>query len=202
MATAVKTAPDVEYLPSDRLHRLTVDQYHRMIQAGVLVEGAPVELLEGLLITKMTKNPPHDTALDLTQNAIADLLPAGWRVRVQSAITTGDSEPEPDVSVVLGPARRYVKAHPRPKEIALVVEVADASLFEDRGRKARLYARARIPVYWIVNLQESEVEVYTNPKGARSRAYCQRDDYGIDESVPLIIEGGEVGQIPVRELLP
>jgi Uma2 family endonuclease len=202
MATAAKTAPSIEYIPSDRLYRLTVDQYRRMAEVGVLAEGEPVELLEGLLIRKMMKNPPHDTSLTLTQYAVADLLPAGWMVRVQCAVTTGDSEPEPDVAVVLGPARRYAKTHPRPKDIALVVEVADASLFEDRGRKARLYARARLPVYWIVNLQESKVEVYTDPKGGRSPAYHQRRDYGTDESVPLVIEGEEIGQIPVKEMLP
>ncbi|HXG09570.1 MAG TPA: Uma2 family endonuclease [Gemmataceae bacterium] len=202
MATAVKTVPGVEYIPSDRLYRLTVEQYHHMIEAGVLVEGAPVELLEGLLLTKMTKNPSHDVALDLTREALEELLPSGWRVRVQSAITTADSEPEPDLAVVVGPARRYLKAHPRPKEIALLVEVADASLFEDRGRKARIYARARIPVYWIVNVKESKVEVYTDPKGGKSPAYSQQHDYGIGESVPLIIEGEEIGRIPVKELLP
>src|SRR5262245_50936971 len=129
MATAAKTAPSIEYIPSDRLYRLTVDQYHRMAEAGVLAEGAPVELLEGLLITKMTKGPPHDVLIHLTRDAIADLLPRDWSLRVQSAITTADSEPEPDLAVVPGPARRYLKAHPRPKEIALVVEVADASLY-------------------------------------------------------------------------
>lgn len=202
MATALKTAPGVEYILTDRPYRLTVEQYHRMIEAGVLVEGDPVELLEGLLITKMTKNPPHDTSLSLTHYAIADLLPSGWVIRIQSAVTTGDSEPEPDIAVVLGPRRRYAKAHPRPKHVALLVEVADASLSEDRGRKARLYARARIPIYWIVNVREFKVEVYTDPKGGRSPGYSRRRDYGIDDSVTLIIEGKEVGRIAVKELLP
>jgi Uma2 family endonuclease len=202
MSIAVKVQTGAEYIAEERLFRLTVEQYRRMSEVGILNEDDRVELLEGLLIAKMTKSPPHDVAIDLTRDAIAELLPAGWRIRIQSAINTPDSEPEPDIAVVLGPARRYVKAHPRPKDVALLVEVADASLAEDRGRKARLYARARIPVYWLVNLQESTVEVYTDPKGGRSPAYGRRRDYGIDESVPLTIGEEEVGEIAVEEILP
>jgi Uma2 family endonuclease len=151
----------------------------------------------------MSHNPPHDVAVDLAQNAIADQLPEGWRVRVQSVITIDGSEPEPDIAVVRGPARRYAKAHPRSKDVAFLVEVADTTLTEDRDFKGPLYARARIPVYWIVNLREAKVEVYTQPKGRKAAAtYHYRQDYETDQSVPLVIEGREVAQIPVRDLLP
>src|SRR5262249_27668440 len=133
---------------------------------------------------------------------IAARLPAGWRVRVQSAITTTDSEPEPDVAVVRGPARRYVRSHPRSKDIAVIVEVADTTLLEDRKDKGRVYARARIPIYWIVNLPGAKVEVYTQPMAGKVPGYRHHQDYGIDETVPLVIEGREVGRIPVRDLLP
>src|SRR5215831_9881533 len=99
-------------LPSDRVHRFTVEQYHRMIESGVLREHDRVILLDGLIVTKMTHNPPHDVAVDLTQGEVSARLPRDWRVRVQSAVTLAGSEPEPDVAVVRGPARRYRKAHP------------------------------------------------------------------------------------------
>jgi len=173
-----------------------------MIEAGVLTENDRVELLEGTIVPKMPHNPPHDTAVDLAQTTIAALLPAGWRVRVQSAITLADSEPEPDVAVVRGPARRYARSHPRPRDIALIIEVADTTLSEDRTVKGHLYARARIPVYWIVNLQDSHIEVYTQPKAGKSPAYRQRRNFGRKELVSVFIEGRLVGTIPVRELLP
>jgi Uma2 family endonuclease len=183
-------------------YHFTVEQYHRMIEAGVLTENDRVELLEGRIVPKMTHNPPHDAAVDLTQWALVPVLPAGWRVRVQSAITTADSEPEPDLAVVRGAARRYARSHPRPRDIALLVEVADTTLLEDRNDKCRLYARSRIPVYWIVNLVDSRLEVYTRPRAGNAPAYRERTDFGVEEAVPLVIAGQEVARIPVRELLP
>jgi Uma2 family endonuclease len=183
-------------------HRFSVEQYHSMIQTGVLAVDGRVELLEGVIVDKMPHNPPHDACVDLTQNAVANALPKGWRVRVQSAITTEDSEPEPDVAAVRGPARRYTNSHPKPQDIGLVVEVAESSLQEDRETKGRLYARCRIPVYWIVNLRDSQVEVYTQPRAGRKPAYRQRRDYVRHESVPVIIEGRQVGQVAVSDLLP
>jgi Uma2 family endonuclease len=175
-----------------------------MIAAGVLTENDRVELIDGQIVAKMTHNPPHDTSVDLTQSEVSAVLPEDWRVRVQSAITLpgADSEPEPDVAVVRGPARRYRRSHPRAKDIALLIEVADATLRYDRTTKHRLYAGARIPVYWIVNLIDSYVEVYTLPRGGRSPGYRNRQDYSLSEAVPVVIEGREIARIAVQELLP
>src|SRR5947208_2789285 len=122
--------------------RFSVEEFHRMIQAGVLDEDEPIELLDGLIVPKMVKNPRHDATVDAAREVIECRLPPGWRVRVQSAITTADSEPEPDLAVVLGPAARYRNNHPGPRDIALVIEVADSSLARDRDIKAALCARA------------------------------------------------------------
>ncbi len=183
-------------------YRFSVEQYHRMIETGVLCEENRVELLNGWIVEKMTHNPPHDTSVDLAHAEIARLLPKGWRVRVQSAITLSESEPEPDLAVVRGPARRYAKSHPGPKDIGLLVEVAETTLLEDREVKAPIYARARVPVYWIINLPERQVEVYAQPQGGRTPEYRRRQDYGINESVPLLVGGRELGRIPVGDLLP
>jgi Uma2 family endonuclease len=190
-------------VPTDFIWRLSVKQYHAMIRAGILTEDDPVELLEGWLIPKMPKNPAHRVATHLIRQALERLVPTGWYVDTQEPITTSDSEPEPDVMVVRGETRHYLDRHPGPPDVALVVEVAEATLQRDRLFKKQLYARARIPIYWIVNLADNQVEVYGEPSGpAEQPDYRQRREYGLSEAVPMMIAGIEVGRIPVRELLP
>jgi Uma2 family endonuclease len=179
-----------------------VKQYERMTELGLLTSSDRVELLEGIIVDKMTQNPPHNAAIDLLREQLEPLLSADYRIREQKAIRLGESEPEPDLVVVRGPAKRYAGRHPGPQDIALVIEVADTSLADDRERKGRIYARVRLPVYWIVNLRDAIVEVYTDPKGGRARGYATRRDYGRDESAPVIVAGKKVGAVPVRELLP
>ncbi len=182
--------------------RFTVDEYRRMGETGVLTEDDRVELLEGLVVTKMIHNPPHDSSVHLTDDALRQRLPAGWHTRIQSSVTTDDSEPEPDVAVVRGSARDYSARHPGPHDIGLVIEVADASLRSDRNKR-RLYARARIICYWIVNLVDLQVEVYSDPSGPHeSPRYREEAIYRADQSLPLVLDGKEIGQIPVRDLLP
>jgi len=200
--TKISAPGGLEDCPPLPIHRFTVSKYHRMIESGVLGENDPVELLEGWIVPKMPHNPAHDTTMSFVNNALDVVLPVDWMLRIQCAVTTADSEPEPDVAVVRGPAQRYLRAHPRPRDIGLVVKVAESSLLIDRNVKAHLYARARLPVYWIVNLLESKVEVYTQPKGGRSPAYLQRRDYGKQESIPVILDGRKVGQVAARDLLP
>ena len=189
-------------LPAFPLRRFSVDEYHRMIWAGIFTEDDPIELLEGWIVQKLPHNPTHDAVIDLAREVIQGRLPAGWRVRVQSAITTGDSEPEPDLAVVPGPASRYLDHHPGPQEIAALIEVSDSTLAGDRQDKGRLYARAAIGCYWIINLVDRRVEVYTDPSGpAADPGYRSRRDFGLADAVPLVIAGRDVGPILVRELL-
>ena len=190
-------------MPPEPVCRLSVSQYHDMIAAGILASDDPVELLEGWLVPKMVKNPPHSTATHLTTKALEQILPSGWHVRSQEPITLGDSEPEPDVAIVRGDPAQYERSHPGPQDVALVVEVADASLDRDRSIKKRVYARAGIPVYWVVNLQERRIEVYTAPSGqVEVPDYRQHNNYTAGSEVPLLIEAREVGRVPVAALLP
>jgi Uma2 family endonuclease len=184
-----------------RLYRFSVEQYQRMSEAGVLTARDRVELLEGWIVEKMTQNPPHAAALDCAQEVLRPLLPPGWYLREQKPIVTPDSQPEPDLAVVRGPTSRYRQNHPRTADIGFVVDVADTSLEDDRTHKGRLYARARIAVYWIINLEAGQVEVYTQPRGGKSPAYRQQRSYKLDESVPLLIAGQVVSQVPVRKLM-
>jgi Uma2 family endonuclease len=183
--------------------RFSVDQYHAMIRTGILTEDDPVELLEGWLVTKMPKNPHYRVATHLIRQALESILPPGWCVDTQEPLTTIDSEPEPDVMVVRGEPRHYLDRHPDPQDVALVVEVADSTLQRDRSLKKRLYAAAEIPVYWIVNLLESHIEVYTNPSGPGEQPdYHQQQNYGPADVVPMVIEGRELGRFVVQDLLP
>lgn len=128
--------------PVERIFRLSVEQYHEMARAGILTEDDQVELLEGWLVTKMTKNPPHSVATRAIRSALERMIPAGWFVDSQEPLTTDDSEPEPDAMVVRGHWRDYSARHPNPDEVALVIEVADSTLQQDRSTKKRIYTRA------------------------------------------------------------
>jgi Uma2 family endonuclease len=187
----------------DEFFRFSVDQYHEMIRRGILDEDDPVELLEGYLVKKMPITPPHAFVTDATGETLRALVPPGWFVQTQQPITTDTSEPEPDVTVVRGNRRLYRQAqrHPGPQDLALLVEVADATLQRDQGPKKRHYAQVKIPVYWIINLIDRRVEVYTEPSGpAENPDYGRRQDFGMEDEVPVVIEGCEVGRIPVRDL--
>jgi Uma2 family endonuclease len=183
-------------------YRFTVGQYHRMIEQEILSENDRVELLEGRIVPKMPHNPPHDGTITRVQRRLARLLSEDWFIRVQCAITTKDSEPEPDLAIVKGPDDVYFTRHPVSRDIAFLIEVADSTLESDRSLKGLLYARARIPIYWIINLNDRLIEVYTDPKGGKSAAYRRRVDYRIDAKVSLVVNGRQLGEIPVRELLP
>ncbi len=178
-------------------------QYHQMLAAGILKDGDPIELLEGWLVQQMTENPPHRLAVQLVRVQLERIVPDDWHVQSPHPITTSDSEPEPDASVVRGKMRDYKSRHPGPQDIGLMAEVADSSLELDRTTKQRIYARARIPVYWIVNLIDRQIEVFTDPTGpGRRPRYRQCQIFGQDDEVPVVLEGKEVGRIAVRELLP
>ncbi len=87
--------------------------------------------------------------------------------------------------------------------MALAVEVADETLRRDRTTKKRIYARAGIPVYWIVNLPERRIEVYTDPTGPGEHPdYRRHEDYAAPAEVPVLIDGRQVGRVPVAALLP
>jgi Uma2 family endonuclease len=183
--------------------RFSVAEYHRLIELGMLTEDDNLELLEGYLVHKMSRNPPHDATIQKGMKRWLRLLPAGWDLRVQSAITLTDSEPEPDFAIVRGDENTYLTRHPSAADIGLVVEVSDSTLPGDRDDKGRIYAGAAIPCYWIVNLTDWQVEVYTLPSGpAPVPKFAQRVDYRPGDSVSLVLGGTAQVQVAVQDLLP
>ena len=150
-----------------RTRRWTRKEYRKLGELGILLEDEPVELLDGHLIVAEPKVRPHITALGLTAEVLRRAFGAGWYVFQQEPIALDEnSEPEPDIAVVPGGLLDYLDDHPaRP---VLVVEVADASLYYDRGRKGSAYARAGLADYWIVNLVDCQIEVYRQPAADHS----------------------------------
>lgn len=189
-------------VPTEPVWRFSVFAYHEMIRLGILTSDDPVELLEGWIIQKMPKNPTHRVANKLVRNALEEIAPAGWYVDAQEPVTLQDSEPEPDVVIVRGNTRDYTERHPGAEDLALVIEIADSTLERDRSYKKRIYARAGIPIYWIVNLIEKQIEVYTQPDSSGEEAtYVGRRDYDLSSQVSVMIEGCEVGRLNVKDLL-
>lgn len=199
--------PTTIYLPLQGrmagFRRFSVAEYHKLIEIGILTEDDNLELLDGYLVHKMSRNPPHDAALQLIQETLPRLLPAGWCLRMQSAITLSRSEPEPDGAIVRGNARTYSTHHPKPADIGFVIEVADSTLDGDRIDKGRIYAEAGIAYYWIVNLVDRQIEVYSLPSGATATpSFGRRQDHRLGDDVTLVLDTVAVASIPVRELLP
>ena len=192
---------DHDYIPrSEFLYRMSIEQYEAMVASGVFSKHDRFQLINGLLVAKMTELPPHAAACDALQQAVLSLVPAGWYVRIDKPvrIPTRASEPEPDLVVVKGTFRDYEERHPEPPQAPFVVEVASTSLSKDR-EMIHVYGAGGVATYWIVNLIDRQVEVYS---GAGPKGYQTRQDYKAGEQVPFVLEGVERGRIAVAEILP
>lgn len=187
--------------PELPIARFSVEQYHRMIESGAFTEDDRLELVEGWVVTKMAKGPGYEYSTGRLDEVLRERLPAGWRVRNQAPITLSRSEPEPDVTVARGAREDYRDHHPGAMDIALVVEVSDASLATDR-LKGRTYGAAGIPEYWIVNLLERTIEVYTSPSGSHDTGYQRRTVLDENDEVRVMIDGQQQGTLSVAGLLP
>ena len=140
-------------------------EYDKMIDAGIIGEDEHVELVDGAIVAVSPEGPEHAGTIDLCAEVLRRAFGPGFTVRVQHPIVIDpDGEPEPDIAVVVGEPGEHIEAHPR--SAALVVEVARSSLDYDRAQKARLYARAGMPEFWIVNLRDRRVEVHRRPTAA------------------------------------
>lgn len=193
-------AADVPTLP---VYRLSVEQYHQMLAIGVLTTEDHVELIHGLLVPKMPKNPPHVLANRKLRRALELLAIPNMVVGTQDPIALTDSEPEPDNFLAHGRDSDYGNRHPTAAEVQVVFEVSETTLAYDRGEKLEMYAEAKIPTYWIINLVDRQVEVYSQPTGpAKVAGYKQMTVYRTGEYIPVRIDGREVGRIAVGDLLP
>lgn len=145
--------------------------------------------------------PLHATAIDLVAEFLREVFGKGYFVRVQAPVDIGAvSQPEPDIIVLIGSPRDYKGKHP--KMPALAVEIVDSSIRRDRGFKAKLYAKAGIEDYWIINLSENCVEVYRRPHNdsEQGHIYLERIVYGEDRSLSPLAK--PEASIKVADILP
>jgi len=178
--------------------RFTVDEVLRMVETGVLEESEPLELLDGELVVVTAQGPIHSSLTEVIRRALESVYGAGFHTRCHSPVDAADPSnlPEPDVAVVRGQARDFLSRHPGAQDLVLVIEVARTSQALDR-EKAHLYARAGVPVNWLVDLTARQVEVYSEPGPAGD--YAERRTYREGDEVP--VPGTEIS-LPVNSLLP
>jgi Uma2 family endonuclease len=190
--------PDIARLPH---YSFTVPQYQWLEREGVFGSDR-VELLDGYVVRKGPMNPPHAVSLERVGDEFRARLPAGYCLRTEKDVSLTGSQPQPDVAIASGSRGDYAHHHPGPGGLALIVEVADSTLEEDRTTKLRMYARAHIRVYWIVNIPDRRIEVYTQPVAGNNPRYRQRQDFGETESVSFTLGAHTIGPIAVADLLP
>ncbi len=192
----------------ERFYRFSPDQVDRMTRSGILQEGAPIVLLDGMLVRKLTKGERHVAATYLALEALTKVLPPGFWVRKEDPILLPDgpsgfaSEPEPDLAIIRGSIRDYLHRRPTPADVLFVVEVADSTLRDDRLGLPRL-AWANVALAWIANLVSDVIEVYSDPTGpGPDPRFASCRTFRAGEAVPVVIDGTEVGRILVSDILP
>jgi Uma2 family endonuclease len=196
MSTATRQPPSPLAPADPSQYRMTVDEFER------IAEGLdkPVELVDGFLVERTDMDPPHVLMRERLRRRLDRLVPEGWFARDEKPLRIPDfNERFPDVAVVRGDPEVYGIRHPGPEDIAILIEVSVSTIRRDRGEKQTLYAATGIPVYWIVNLKNRQVEVYTGPG---PDGYASRNDFVEGHDVPVMIGGIEVGRIAVVDILP
>jgi Uma2 family endonuclease len=156
-------------MPAGGSRRLfTADEYHRLIEVGILGEGDRVELLAGEIWEAAAIGSSHAGCVNRLTAWFAARVHDRAIVAVQNPVLLDDlSEPEPDLTLLRPRADYYSAGHPTPTDVLLLVEVADSSWELDRGAKLRLYAAAGISEVWIVHLAEKEIHLFRKPAGDR-----------------------------------
>jgi Uma2 family endonuclease len=185
------------------LRRWSTGDYHRMIKLGILRADEKLELLDGYLVLKMPENLPHRSAVTRLSTRLTPRLPPGWLFQTQYPISLGAMDPQPDGVVLRGVDADYDAHVPIASDFGIVIEVSSSTLDLDRRAKGRLYARSGLPVYWIVNVEDRQVEVYSEPDPAADPpAYRTRADYRPGQDVPVVLDGRPATTVPVSDLLP
>jgi len=169
----------MESPPIERFRPLRRVEYDKLIELGAF-QNEKIELLEGMLVPMSPIGPPHNSAVQKLTELFVLALHGRASVRPQLSFAALElSEPEPDIAIV--PSGDYDTDHP--ERAYLIIEVAESSLSIDRGVKKRLYARCGVPEYWIVNVADRVIEVYTEPA---DDTYVKVDRYERGQSVRFI----------------
>lgn len=181
-----------------QLRLWTVEEYHRMAEAGIFGADERVELLEGKIIWMIAKGTAHRSAVGRTDYLFKNRLGKRAWVSVQDPVKLNDrSEPEPDIAVVKVDPLDYADHHPTPSEVYLIIEVADSSLKLDCEIKAKAYSQAGIQDYWVLDVVNRQLHVFRepSPEGYKSKVVLTED------AVIAPLEFPDV-QVAVLEMLP
>jgi Uma2 family endonuclease len=155
--------PTIDAPAAPQLRRWTVEEYHRMIQAGILTTDDQVELLDGEIVYVPPQDPPHSGTTQRSDGYLKQRFANRAHVRVQLPITLATSEPEPDLAVVRPDRRDYYDQHPHPEDIFLIVEIANTTLNTDLTNKAQIYGKANIQEYWVIDVVGQKIYVMREP---------------------------------------
>ncbi len=181
---------------------LSVAQYHEMIDSGSL-DDIRCELIHGWIFEIMPPKPPHSQHVRALVKFLMPMVNGDeYVVGVQDAIALADSEPQPDLFVAVGPEDKYSERHPGPGDLVLVVEVSDTPVRQDRIKKLKLYASAGIPQYWIIDVKQRRIEVYTEPRSGKKPGFGTHTSYGPMDDIPIVIGGSKLGAVRASKLLP
>ena len=168
-------------MPTALRRLFTADDYHRMVQAGILSERERVELIDGEVVAMTPIGPRHNACVDRAVRAFVTSVGDKAIVRVQGSVRLDlYREPEPDLVLLRPRADFYASALPGPADIYLIIEIAESSLEYDRDVKARIYADSGVPEYWLADLSDNLLSCYSEP---RDGAYQSVRQYRRGQSV-------------------
>ena len=194
MSTVIQTSLPAIGNPPHDTRRFSIDEFEAVAE----VIGDNVELLDGYIVEREDVKPSHVLITGRLKLRLEMVLPPGWFVRKEEPLSIPDaSQPRPDLAVVRGGLEDYPDRHPGPADTAMVAEVSDASLAHDQGEKRLIYARAGIPVYWVVDLKARQVEVYSRPAQG---GYAEHRALKAGDVLPVVIDGAAVGSLAVADL--
>jgi Uma2 family endonuclease len=160
----------------------TIDEYHRMIAAGILGDRC-VELLKGEIVEMPPEGEPHAYFSSEAGEYLIRLLGDRAMIRSSKPITLpNNSEPEPDIAIVQRLGREYLEHHPYPENVFWLIEYSDSSLDKDLEMKSKVYAEARIPEYWVVNLRNRQLIVFREPQDGE---YASKSTLTVGTVYPL-----------------
>lgn len=176
LPVAIRTLPPVD---TRNRHSFTTTEYHQLIEEGLFEKDERIELINGELTIMPPIGPEHSAHTTELNHVAGKSLPGDLRLRLNEPITIAPhSEPQPDAAIVRASKDNYRKAHPKPKDVLLVIEVADSSAPYDNHVKSKLYGKAGIPEFWVIDIAAECVRVFTEPagKGYRKTTEYYRED--------------------------
>ena len=158
-------------------HPLSVADYHRLGEVGILEDGDRIELIEGVLVDMAPIGSEHASLVNRISHCLAGSLSSRVIISTQNPVTLDDrSEPQPDIAVLRYRDDFYATAHPTPMDVLLVVEVADTSLDYDQRLKIPLYARHGVAEVWLAAIGQRSIEVFRHPNDQGYRERMERTE--------------------------